>query len=122
MTSSNWLGTKLRVFFFILYLIYSHNNPMSYFMVIIPILKVQKLRHCVVKLPRVTQLAEMIGYDPGHSGSRTEGLNHCIDIITEVKHAEYFTLSREENILFSQMAQSGLIKQKLKESEEILNL
>ena len=81
----------------------------------------QKLRHCVVKLPRVTQPAEMIGYDPGHSGSRTQGLNHCIDTITEAKHAEYFTLSRQESILPLQVAQCSLIKQKVKESEEVLN-
>lgn len=72
-------------------------------------------------MPRVTQPAEMIGYDPGHSGSRTQGLDHCTDTITEAKHAEYLTLSIEESFLPLQVAQCGLIKQKLKESEEVLN-
>ena len=63
----------------------------------------------------------MIGYDPGHSGSRTQGLDHCTDTITEAKHAEYLTLSIEESFLPSLVAQCSLIKQKLKESEEVLN-
>lgn len=70
-------------------------------------------------MPRVTQPAEMIGYDLGIL-DQNSGLDHCTDTIREAKHAEYLTLSTEES--FSAVPGGSVWPNKAKvKAKEVLN-